>query len=357
MNQRLSVIFAAAAVAATAAPAFAQQVAVSGVVYAQYSYSTARDTLAADSTVGHVNAFDVTRAYVNVLGRFGGGIATRVTGDVYNNGGSRAFRLKYAYVGWTPEGSALTWKFGQTQTPWLDWEEMLWDYRMQGGMAMDRNGYLSASDFGAAVEGNINHEALDFVAGVYNGQNYNGTRSDQGKDVMARASLRLAGSDDGSRVGGLRLTGYAQYGRPLSGGQRERFIGMLSYRTSIVTLAGELAATTDSTTGGNTTVGGGSVNAKPQDKGSVLSVFGVFHPPATKIGVIARVDMADPNTSASGDKQTRVIAGASYQLTPNVRLLGDIDAVSYESGFTPTTTNYAAYVQRSTANFHVQFTF
>src|SRR2546425_4469287 len=42
-----------------------------------------------------------------------------------------------------------------------------------------------------------------------------------------------------SRVGGLRLTGYAGVGKHTGGGDRNRFVGMLSYRSKQFTLAGE----------------------------------------------------------------------------------------------------------------------
>ena len=92
---------------------------------------------------------------LNVIGKFAYGIGTRVTADIYRNAdGSLAYRLKYAFATWTPEGkSPLTFKLGQIHTPWLDWEEHLWDYRMQGQMAMERAGYLSSSDFGAGIDG------------------------------------------------------------------------------------------------------------------------------------------------------------------------------------------------------------
>src|SRR6266567_2271362 len=103
------------------------QVTVGGVVYTQYVYQL-KDTL------NHVNTFDITRAYVNVIGRFSGGVGTRVTGDIYRNpnDSSLSYRLKYAFATYTPQGSPLTFKVGQIHTPWLDWEEALWDYRVQG---------------------------------------------------------------------------------------------------------------------------------------------------------------------------------------------------------------------------------
>lgn len=345
------------------------QVTVSGVGYVQYGFALAKDTLTADSSIQHVNNFDITRAYINVNGRLPGGIVTRVTADIFNNAainGSRLFRLKYAYVAWTPDSSHLTYKLGQMHTPFIEWEEALWDYRMQGTMPMDRNGYISSSDFGLGVDGKWNTDQLNFQAGIYNGENYNGGLSDQRKDIMARASYRLMNTNDMTRVGGLRLTAYAQLGMPGSGGQRRRFIGMVSYRTADLTLAAEFAATKDSITGGNTTVGGGAVGPLTARSGQVISAFGVFHLPATRVSFIGRVDLVDPNTASAtaSDKQTRLIAGVSYQLTPNVRLMADYDGVSYESGFAPGTaslpnanTSYAAYAARQQLYFHTQFTF
>jgi hypothetical protein len=349
---------------AAAAP-LAAQVSVGGVVYAAYQYTLNSDSLTADSNVQHINNFDITRAYINVTGRFAGGLATRVTADIFTNGnipGSRAYRIKYAYVTWTPEGSALTYKLGEMHTPWLDWEEALWDYRMQGQMAMERGGYVSSSDFGAGVDGKFNSDQFNFQVGVYNGENYSGALGDGGKDIMARASYRLLGTDDGSRVGGLRLTGYAQLGTPNSGGTRNRFIGMVSYRSMDLTLAAEYASTTDSTTGGNTTTAGGAVAAAAKKTGSVISGYGVFHFPATRFSVIGRVDIIDPNTANNStatntDKLTRVIAGLSYQLNPNCRLLADVDLLSYDSGFVVTAGNYAAYANRQLGFIHAMFNF
>jgi hypothetical protein len=372
LSFRRTLATAALAAAAGAAP-LAAQVSVGGVVYAQYQYQLASDTLKADSNIQHINNFDITRAYINVTGRFAGGIATRVTADIFTNSnipGSRAYRIKYAYVTWTPEGSPLTYKIGEIHTPLLDWEEALWDYRMQGGMPMERGGYVTSSDFGVGVDGKWNSDQFNFQVGLYNGENYSGALGDGNKDLMARASYRLLETDDGSRVGGLRLTAYGQVGTPSSGGQRNRFLGMISYRSMDVTLAAEYASTTDSTTGGNTTTAGGATTTVLKKTGSVISAFGVFHFPVTRWSVIGRVDITDPNTcspatpavascpaSAATDKQTRIIAGVAYQLNPNLRLLGDVDLVTYQSGFAPSAGNYVAYANRQSAYFQAMFTF
>ena len=78
------------------------QVTVSGVGYAQYGYLL-------KDTANHVNTFDITRAYVNLIGRFAGGVGARVTLDVNRPAGDNSlrYRLKYAFATYTPVNSPL----------------------------------------------------------------------------------------------------------------------------------------------------------------------------------------------------------------------------------------------------------
>ncbi len=317
-------------------------VTVGGVVYAQYLYQL-KDTAA------HVNNFDVSRSYINVIGKFPQGLNTRVTADIYRNtDGSLAYRLKYAYAGYTPEGSALTFKLGQIHTPWLDWEEALWDYRMQGQMALERGGYISSSDFGLGVDGNWGKDKVNAQVGLYNGENYNKAPGDKRKDAMGRVSVRAMETDDGSRVGGLRLTGYAQYGKPTGGGVRERYVGLVSYKSKMLTLAGEYARTYDR----QDAPAAPALPDLAKIDGQVFSFFGVAHIPQTKAAVVARVDITDPNTDVSDNRQTRFIGGVSYQLTPALRLLADVDNLAFEG--TPSPAQYATKTQ---GLFQAQFVF
>ena len=318
------------------------QVTVSGVSYAQYGYLL-------KDTANHVNNFDITRAYVNLIGRFAGGVGARVTLDVNRPAGDNSlrYRLKYAYATYTPVNSALTFKLGMIHTPWLDWEEALWDYRMQGQMALERGGYLTSSDIGAGVDGKWGPDKVNMQVTFVNGEGYSGGPGDQRKDIEGRVSFRLMDTNDSSRVGGLRLTGYGQYGKPTAGGTRSRFLGMLSYRSKAVTLAGEFAVTKDL----------GAATTQILRDGQVISGFGVFHFPNSKAAVIARVDYTKPDKNAvsttPGFTSTRYIAGLSYQLSPNLRLLGDVDWLSYKNA----APSPAADAARATGFFQIQFTF
>jgi hypothetical protein len=327
-----------AIVAAGQTPPPTPTVTVGGVGYAQFYYNL-------KDSANHSN-FDVTRAYINVIGRFGQGVSTRVTPDIYRVAdGSLSYRLKYAFVAWQPGTSPFTLKLGLNNTPFVEFEERLWDYRMQGTIAMDRNGYLSSSDFGFLVDGNWGSDQVSFSGGVQNGENYNRPPGDGGKDFVARLSVRAMATDEGGPTGGLRLTGYAGVGSPNGGGTRQRYLGLASYRSKLLILAAELAATKDSSL---------TTPVTPTRKGRVFTTFGVLRvPPTYKLQFIGRLDAVDPSTSTDDDRQTRIIAGIAYQVSPNLRVLADIDHLSYQGG-APTP---ALEAVRSQALFQVQFTF
>ncbi len=334
----------------------APTVTVAGVGYVNYGYQLRTDSSL--SPAGHGNNFDVARSYVRALGKFAGGVQTQITLDVDGRKAASnqlTFRLKYAFVSWTPENSPLTYKIGAIHTPWLDWEENLNDYRMQGTMPMERAGYISSSDFGAGIDGMWNYDAVAMQVGIYNGENYSGAPGDQHKDLEGRVSVRLARTDLAGKTGGLRLNAYGQVGKSNGGGNRTRFIGMVSYKSKRLTLAGEFGMAQDSI----------SPTLKSQ-KGQVLAAYGVLRlSDSSKFAVIGRVDQFDPNadsvaapgasaaTKLGVNKQTRVIAGVSYALSPNLRVLLDADLNSLAGG-SPTNSFDKS---RQTLYFHTEFKF
>ncbi|MBW8772829.1 MAG: hypothetical protein JF590_06015 [Gemmatimonadetes bacterium] len=301
---------------ATATPA-APQVTVGGVGYTQWGYNL--------SGGRHLNAFDVTRAYININAKFAGGVSLRITPDVYRQAATPdsalGYRLKYAYLAYAPGAGKVTYKLGMIQTPWLSREEDLWDYRMQGQMAVERYAGMSSADLGVSADTKLAGGRLDLNVGVYNGEGYKKPEGDQRKDLEIRASYLLGTTDETSAFGGFRLSGYAQVGHPTGGGTRNRFLGMLSYKTTQYTLAAEYEITKD------------SAAASPAvTSGSVLSAFGVYRLANSKVAVIGRVDVGDPDTDVGNNKTTGIIAGASYQASPNLRFLGDVDLTSLEAG-------------------------
>jgi hypothetical protein len=327
---------AALLVAAQAGPAAAQGVTVGGLAYGQYLYQL-------KDTAGHANSFSIQRAYINVVGKFNDGLLVRITPDVYTGtDGSILLRMKYAYAAYTPPNFPLTFKLGLIHTPWLDWAEGVWDYRMQGTMSPERSGYITSSDLGFGVDGAWGKQMVNMQVGLYNGEGYHGGIGDKRKDVMGRVSVRLLPSDDAGSRGGLRLTAYGQYGKPTGGGKRSRLIGMLSYKSKLFTLATEGTIAQDSST----------TTPAPDVTGRVLSGFGIFNIPNTKAALVARVDLADPNKDVTGDSQTRFIGGVSYMVHPHLRLFANLDYLHYQGTPTP-----AQEASRAQALFQMEFTF
>lgn len=329
LSQRLLTAAAWLAVPAAVVSAQSPTASIDGVVYTQFAYQLS-------DTANHISNFDLTRAYVNVRGKFSDGVSTRVTGDVYRTAdGSLAYRLKYAYLSYTPKKSPLTFKLGQLSTPLVGFEEDIWGYRMQGSIALDRAGYLTSSDIGVGVDGKWSGDRITTAVTFVNGEGYSHAPGDQNKDVMGRVSIRLRETDKGGSTGGLRLTGYAHLGRATNAGVRNRFVALGSYVSSRATLAAEFGATKDGAASGR-----------------VITAFGVYRLRKSKVAVIGRVDIVDPNTGTPDNRTTRIIAGASYQVTQNLRVLADVDHLAYEA--TPTPAQQAA---RSRALLQAQFTF
>jgi len=321
----------------TPGAASAQNVTLSGVGYAQYRYQFS-------DTAANGNNFAVTRAYINVNGNLGGGLVTRITPDLYSTpDGSFTVRLKYAYAAYTPPSFPLTFKAGIIHTPWLDWAEHIWVYRMQGTMSVERNGYITSADLGFGVDGAWgDDQRVNMQVGVYNGEGYHGGVGDANKDVMGRVSVRLLSSDARGRHAGLRLTGYGQYGKPTGGGVRTRVIGMLSYHSSRVIAGVEGALTRDSS----------SATPSPELNGQVLSGFAIYRIPGTGASLVARLDYADPDSDTADDRQTRFIGGVSYRVHPNLQIFANVDHVDYQG--TPTAAQQAL---RTQGLLQVEFTY
>lgn len=326
---------------APSSPSTAPSITVGGTFYGQFQYA-----LRSDSAGNRANNFDVTRVYLTATARLAKGVGGRLTMESFRPTSSSGIetRVKYAYAQWTPERSALTFKLGQLQTPFVEFDERLWDYRSQGSIALDRNGYLSSTDLGLTAEGGWREDAVNFSAGLFNGETYRTAPGDRHKDAAGRVSVRLLRSDDMSPVGGLRLTGFGLYGEPNGGGTRQRWLGQLSYRSTRALIAGQYTLTRDRS----------DTAATPTTtKGSVGSLYGWVRFGPAPFAVLGRVDFVDPNTSVDDNGQIRYIAGVSYRISQNLRLLADIDHLSYRGG-APSAALDAA---RSQALFQVDFVF
>src|SRR3954470_10468652 len=102
------------------------------------------------------NAFDVTRTYLNINAQISKNIRFRFTPDIRrvtdgSLSGSLVVRVKYAFAQIDNVAPRSWIRMGAHQTPWLDFEESINRYRVQGTMFAEREGLIpGSSDFGAS---------------------------------------------------------------------------------------------------------------------------------------------------------------------------------------------------------------
>ncbi len=263
--------------------------------------------------------FNITRAYLIGAATLRPGLTGRVTLDVTReNGGSLSYRLKHAYFQWQP-ASPVDLRFGMIPTAWIEWQDALWGYRMQGAQLMDRAGFITSADLGASAGLATPDRRVEGIVGVVNGEGFGNPPDGRYLDAEARASIRLVRAPgDSSRTGGLRLAGFAHVGRFANGLARQRYIYQLSYKAR------------------GTMVLGASYGFVVNDDADVdnadvrlWSVFGAFDLRGTPVSLVGRLDRLETVDHALGDVFTRGFAGVACRLGPGVRVLGDVERTAY----------------------------
>lgn len=252
------------------------------------------------------NVFDVTRAYLNVNGQVSRNVRFRFTPDVRrvtdsSLAGSLVLRVKYAFVEFDNLKTARSWvRFGAHQTPWLDFEEGINRYRVQGTMFSEREGLIpGSSDFGVGYFTPIG-KYVDIQTGVYNGEGFTQTDVNKYKSAQGRLTIRpFAGKGiaNGIRVSGFYNAGWFAADRP-----RRLGILMGSYEhTHVIATLQHLWATESPNA------------AAPRDidrRGS--SGFVEVREGPAGWAALARVDQLDPDRVLANNSQRRVIAGGAY---------------------------------------------
>jgi hypothetical protein len=252
------------------------------------------------------NAFDVTRAYLNVNAQVAPNVRFRFTPDVKrvadgSLAGSMTVRVKYAFAQFdnvTPRGWV---RLGMHQTPWLDFEEGINRYRVQGTMFAEREGLIPGSaDVGAGYFSPLPHGFGEIQAGVYNGEGFAQAETNKYKSLQGRVTVRpMAGRGrwDGLRVSGFYSAGWYDAGRP-----RHLGIVMASFEQP------HLAATFQHVQATDRPAAGSLVNVRRAGD----SAFIELRQGARGWAGLARVDVYDADLAVSDNMQTRVIGGGGY---------------------------------------------
>lgn len=228
---------------------------VGATLFADYTVTQQPKRVDVDGNEFTPNAFNITRAYVNVTGTLSRLIGFRITPDITRETGSGSslegsysYRLKYAYAQinldqWLPQGSFA--RFGMQQTPWIDFIDGVYRYRFQGPLFEDREGFLSSADVGATIRYAFRGDYGDIHGGFYNGETYTEAEANDQKAFAVRATVRPIPRD--GRLKGLRLTGFHDEDAYVRDAVRRRTIAAVTYEHPWVNTGLNVTFTADQT--------------------------------------------------------------------------------------------------------------
>lgn len=198
-------VASAAGLLLASASARAQQAAraidFSGVIYPQFRMQT--DDATRRANAGHAaSRFDIERLYLTFRMPAGDDGSIRITTDLYTNPGSCAacyggwaLRLKYGYFNYDflhdiggQQGFNASARIGMVQTALIDHEQDFWP-RWISQVAVERNGFFSSADVGAAGLLTLPQQRGELFVTVANGDGYTSIESDPYQDWSARLTL------------------------------------------------------------------------------------------------------------------------------------------------------------------------
>lgn len=297
---------------------------IGALAYLDYSAGTK------DKNGTDFNKFSLTRGYVNIRKDINPWLKARITPDVTQlANGDIELRMKYYYVDFLlPDRGFFTerdLRIGLAHMPYLDFQEAINIYRLQGTMFQERFGNFNSADLGIGVIGNLGgklskeqQEEVGYSSpysgrygsyhiGLYNGGGYHANEENQNKVVEGRVTLRPLPDS----VPGLQVTyfGISGKGNKATNPEWKSNSALVSYQNRRIVITGEYVQAKGKQNGRKDD---GSDDER--DK-SGYSIFGDFRLPVhEKIALMARYDVWDPDTDASNDKETLTIGGVSYKL-------------------------------------------
>ncbi len=297
----------------------------------------------------NVNQFLIKRAYFTLKGDYNEFLSYRITMDAHQDkSGSFGNRLKYVYANFHL-GDFLVFtdpgvEFGIVHMPWLDFEEHLNLYRMQGTMFMERAGLFNSADIGftfsSLLGGKMSEKYQKEVSkyypgkygsvafGLYNGGGYHAAEENENKTFEGRLTLRPLPEV----IPGLQFSYFGTFGK----GNTSEILKdsskipdwqtncvLVSYQSKYLTLAAQ------------------GVKGTGNQKGNMITEnlttaeyegFSVFA--EGKFGdwkIIGRYDSFDPNLDAENDDYTRAIAGVGYDFGDRNVLILDFDRQTFKN--------------------------
>lgn len=330
----------AAAPDSTLRSARAPRADLSGVLFANYQYGGPRGSRSA-------NRFEAERAYLTVRGRLSDRASIRVTADVYQQRdtarddyyGGWTFRAKYAFLqyelltGGSSPGFRANARLGMLSTVVIEQEEVFWP-RWISNVGLERAGFFSSADVGAAATLVFPRKLGELYATVTNGPGYQTPESDRFKDAAVRLTITPFGSAQNEFLRTLAVSPWVYNGSRASkyaaglgsiapipeARTRDRWGVLTGVNGRWLTLAGHWGVRRDEVEALSVVGADSAVEVRAVDA-QILSGLAIARPfaryPAARahpLGVLFRVDAIE-DLDIGGDR-TALIAGLIWSLGP-----------------------------------------
>jgi hypothetical protein len=331
-------------------------------ILAYLDYSSGQTPLAGDMESNY-NQFTLTRGYLTLEKKFLPNLGARMTVDITQDttggsklNGSYVARIKYLYAVVKPADlgpfTEMKSELGLGHIPWLDFEEHINPFRLQGTMAIERAGVFDSADAGASLMGNFGGKLEDAKSktgnshydgrfgswhlGVYNGSGYHAVENNQNKVFEGRVTLRpLPDAVPGMQLSYFYLTGDGNAKVTFQNddywSHYQAQIGMFSFEHPAVIFTGQYIATLGNAKGD--WVYGHKANALPTVGQSYFLNVKV---PGTdgKLSVLGRCDIYDMDPEekiVKGDTSYRMtIYGLAYDIHKGNMIIVDYETTDYD---------------------------
>ncbi len=310
-----------------------------------------------DTDDGPFNEFGLKRGYIDIKKTFSEHLSGRITPDISvdkegDGRGDIEMRLKYCYIKYTFDRVGMFSKpsveFGLVHRPWIDFEQSINKYRVQGQMFLEREDIVNSADYGIQFmtllggELDKNYQKLvnkknagkygSFAMGIYNGGGYHAVEENENKTFEWRLTLRPLPR----HLTGLQFSWHGGIGKGNTKAAHDWQMqsGFVSYENQHLVLTGSYYTGTGNYEGTH-------VNPIMTDEGYEIwldwgqpieqngnSAFIEFKVPETKWSLIGRHDALEKEWIYGIQTTERYIAGIAYRFLPGCKLLLDCDYTS-----------------------------
>lgn len=317
-------------VPATANPG--PQVKIGGTIFADFTETLAPKANDAAGQSFRPNAFNITRAYVNVAGSFNPVFSFRITSDIAREtatgdslDGSYVARLKYAYAQfaldkWTGRFTQTWIRFGLTPTPFVEGRDAVYRYRWFGPLMPEKEGLISSSDLGLAFHTAFPNGYGDAQISLLNGEGYQKPEVNSQKALQGRVTLRPMVGADSELLKAFRVTLFYDHDHYMRDADRKRGIYGVSYENGHANVGAEIVQSRDE-----------PLPRAAIAKGEGWDVFATpfFKEKGNGPEALFRFDHWRPD-SAKPDIKERLIVGLSYWWSPKASGVSAAVMLDYE---------------------------